>query len=134
MDCKPTTGRVLDYGMRWGIEALFSDMKTKGFGITKTQLKEATRIGNAWTTQLGDFSHFVEFQSIQLIRKIKGPKKISRKLAESELSRHSIERLMLILALATYWAVSTGMAPTEHKTQPSKKKQKEASSPSSNKG
>jgi hypothetical protein len=87
MDCKPTTGKVLDYGMRWGIEALFSDMKTRGFGITKTQLKEATRI----------------------------------------------ERLMLILALATYWAVSTGMAPAEHKSQPSKKKRKEAFSHSSNK-
>lgn len=88
MDCKPTIGKVLDYGMRWGIEALFSDMKTRGFGITKTQLKEAARI----------------------------------------------ERLMLILALATYWAVSTGMAPAEHKAQPSKKKQKEAFSRSSNKG
>lgn len=31
MDEKPSKGRVLDYGMRWGIEALFSDMKTNGF-------------------------------------------------------------------------------------------------------
>jgi Transposase DDE domain len=88
MDCKPTIGKVLDYGMRWGIEALFSDMKTRGFGITKTQLKEAKRI----------------------------------------------ERLMLVLALATYWAVSTGMIPAEHKAQPSKKKQKEALSHTSSKG
>lgn len=88
MDCKPSLGKVLDYGMRWGIEALFSDMKTRGFGISKTQLKESARI----------------------------------------------ERLMLILALATYWAVSTGMVPTEHQAQPSKKKRREASSHSSNKG
>lgn len=65
MDEKPSQGRVLDYGMRWGIEALFSDMKTRGFGITKTQLKDCKRI----------------------------------------------ERLMLILSVSCYWAVSTGMQP-----------------------
>ncbi|NGX31829.1 MAG: hypothetical protein K940chlam8_01212 [Chlamydiae bacterium] len=31
MECKPTKGRILDYGMLWGIEALFSDLKTRGF-------------------------------------------------------------------------------------------------------
>jgi len=65
MDEKPSKGKVLDYGMRWGIEALFSDMKTRGFGITKTQLKDPRRI----------------------------------------------ERLMLVLSVACYWAVSTGMHP-----------------------
>lgn len=78
MDEKPSKGRVLDYGMRWGIEALFSDMKTRGFGITKTQLKDSARI----------------------------------------------ERLMLILSVASYWAVSTGMRPK--KPPRSKKKRKEA--------
>jgi hypothetical protein len=85
MDEKPSKGRVLDYGMRWGIEALFSDMKTRGFGITKTKLKSSDRI----------------------------------------------ERLMLILSVASYWAVSTGMRP---KPPRSKKKKKEALSPISNKG
>ena len=78
MDCIPTRGRVLDYGMRWGIEPLFSDMKTRGFRITQTQLRHADRI----------------------------------------------ERLMLILALACFWAVSTGMQPKPHKQQPSKKKKR----------
>ena len=63
MDCKPNKGRTLDYGMRWGIEALFSDMKSRGFGVTETRLKDPDRI----------------------------------------------ERLLLVLAIATYWAVSTGM-------------------------
>jgi hypothetical protein len=58
---------VLDYGMRWGIEPPFSDMKSRGFGITNTQLRHADRL----------------------------------------------ERLMLILAIATDWAVSTGMTPPE---------------------
>lgn len=67
MDTKPTTGRTLDYGLRWGIESLFSDLKTRGFSITKTQLKHPDRI----------------------------------------------ERLLLVLTVALYWAVSTGMTPRE---------------------
>jgi Transposase DDE domain len=63
----PTKGRVLDYGMRWGIESMFSDFKSRGFGITKTQLKHADRI----------------------------------------------ERLILILTIALFWAASTGMSPPE---------------------
>lgn len=80
MDCKPSTGRILDYGMRWGIEAMFSDFKTRGFGITKTQLKDPKRI----------------------------------------------ERLILVLAVAYYWAASTGMHPEPKRGQPSKKKQQGA--------
>ena len=64
-----------DYGLRWGIEALFSDLKTRGFSVTKTQLKHADRI----------------------------------------------ERLLLVLTIALYWAVSTGMQPRPH-TKISKKK------------
>jgi hypothetical protein len=56
---------ILDYGMRWGIECLFSDFKSRGFSITKTHLKHAARI----------------------------------------------ERLILILTISLYWAVSTGMKP-----------------------
>jgi len=80
MDCKPNKGRILDYGMRWGIEALFSDMKTRGFGITKTRLNDPKRI----------------------------------------------ERLILILTVACFWAISTGMQPREAKRYISKKKKKEA--------
>lgn len=65
MSDTPSKGRVLDYGMRWGIEPMFSDFKSRGFGITKTQLKHADRI----------------------------------------------ERLILVLAIALFWAASTGMQP-----------------------
>lgn len=78
MDVKPSRGRILDYGMRWGIEALFSDLKTRGFGVTKTQLRHADRI----------------------------------------------ERLLLVLTIALYWAVSTGMRPRETRIT-SKKKRKD---------
>jgi hypothetical protein len=67
MDCKPSCYNTLDYGMRWGIEPMFSDFKSKGFSITKTHLKHPDRI----------------------------------------------ERLILVLSIALYWAVSTGMEPEE---------------------
>ena len=76
MDAPPSKGRVLDYGMRWGIEPMFSDFKSRGFGITSTKLQHAERI----------------------------------------------ERLILILSLALYWAVSTGMQPTPKRKTTQKKK------------
>lgn len=75
MDGKPSAYRTLDYGMRWGIEALFSDLKTRGFLITKTQLQHADRI----------------------------------------------ERLLLVLTIAFYWAVSTGMEPPTQQPKSKKK-------------
>lgn len=75
MNCQPNEYKTLDYGMRWGIECMFSDFKTRGFGITKTQLKHPDRI----------------------------------------------ERLILILTVALYWAVSTGLKP-ENKQPKSQKK------------
>ena len=60
--------RVRDYGMRWGIEALFSDFKSRGFGITQTHLSHAERI----------------------------------------------ERLILVLTVALFFAVSTAMQPDEN--------------------
>ena len=76
MEYNPSKHRTLDYGMRWGIECMFSDFKSRGFSITKTHLKQTDRI----------------------------------------------ERLILILSLALYWAVSTGMQPRTEKTKATKKK------------
>lgn len=76
MDCAPSRYKVLDYSMRWGIECMFSDFKSRGFEITKTQLKHADRI----------------------------------------------ERLILVLTIALYWAVSTGMQPETNTKIETKKK------------
>jgi hypothetical protein len=76
MNEKPSKGRVLDYGMRWGIEPMFSDFKSRGFAITKTQLQHPDRI----------------------------------------------ERLILVLTIAIFWAVSTGMAPPDKPETHTKKK------------
>jgi hypothetical protein len=75
MNERPNPAKILDYGLRWGIEALFSDIKSRGFGVTKTQLKDAQRI----------------------------------------------ERLLLVLAIATYWAVSTGMTNRFRETKDTQK-------------
>lgn len=84
MDCVPTENKVLDYGMRWSIEPMFSDFKSRGFDITTTQLRHAERI----------------------------------------------ERLILVLSIAYYWAVSTGMQPDLERAKRSKKKRRAACSPS----
>ena len=67
MNAAPSEYRVLDYGMRWSIEAMFSDFKTRGFGITRSRIKKPDRL----------------------------------------------ERLIPVLAIAMYRAVSTG-AKEEH--------------------
>jgi hypothetical protein len=62
MDVKPTRARVLDYGMRWGIESLFSDLKSRGFDVCSSHLRHADRlsrvllvvsIGLYWCVSLG---------------------------------------------------------------------------------
>ena len=62
MDCPPTTAAVRDYGLRWGIEPMFSDFKTRGFGLEDTQLRHAIRVDHLvlimtlamyWCTETG---------------------------------------------------------------------------------
>ena len=60
-EASPQTAR--EYGKRWGIEAMFSDFKSRGFGLTQSQLRS--------------------------------PGKLSC--------------LILVMAIALYWAVSTGL-------------------------
>jgi hypothetical protein len=52
----------LDYGLRWGIETLFSDYKSRGFGLESTHLQRPDRlsrlilvlsIGLYWATANG---------------------------------------------------------------------------------
>src|SRR3954471_8269172 len=66
----PTAHRAFDYGLRWGIEAMFSDFKTRGFGLEDSRIRLAGRL----------------------------------------------DRLILIMALALFWAVSTCMWDAVHRT------------------
>jgi hypothetical protein len=40
----PTPHRAFDYGLRWGIEAMFSDFKSRGFGLAESQLQRTDRL------------------------------------------------------------------------------------------
>ena len=44
MDQVPNKARVLDYGLRWGIEAMFSDCKTRGFNLEETHILRSDRL------------------------------------------------------------------------------------------
>ena len=76
MSEKPGYLRTLEYSARWGIEPMFSDFKSRGFGIEDTQLRYADRL----------------------------------------------DRLILVMALALYVAVSTGQWDAVHWPTPSEKK------------
>ena len=66
----------MDCGMRFGIEGLFSDLKSRGFSLEDNQLKHSSRL----------------------------------------------ERLLLVMALALYWAVSTDLWDEVYKPFPYGKK------------
>ena len=72
----PTVHRAFDYGLRWGIEAMFSDFKSRGFGLEASQIRDPDRLA----------------------------------------------RLVLVMALALHWAVSTGMWEAAHQPLPAEKK------------
>ena len=62
MDAQPSRYTTLDYGMRWGIENMFSDFKSRGFGLMQSHIQIPDRL----------------------------------------------ERLILVMSIALYWAVSCG--------------------------
>jgi hypothetical protein len=41
---KPDAYKAFDYGMRWGIESMFSDFKTRGFGLEDSQMRYPERL------------------------------------------------------------------------------------------
>ena len=76
MSGTPSTAKTFDYGLRWGIEAMFSDFKSRGFGLEDSQLQRTDRM----------------------------------------------DRLILVMTLALYWAVSTGMWAAANAALPAEKK------------
>jgi len=71
--------KTLEYSARWGIEPMFADFKSRGFGIEDSQLRYADRR----------------------------------------------DRLILVMTLALYMAVSTGQWDAVHHPTPSEKKSRE---------
>jgi len=85
MSAKPGYLTTLGYAARWGIEPMFSDFKSRGFGLEQTHLRYPDRPA----------------------------------------------RLILVMALALYWAVSTGMWDHANNPAPAEKNTRTASRPSS---
>jgi hypothetical protein len=44
MDCKPTEYATRDYGLRWGIESMFSDFKSRGFRLSDSKIQISDRM------------------------------------------------------------------------------------------
>jgi len=76
MSDQPKYLSTLDYSRRWGIEPMFSDFKSRGFGVEDTQIRYPDRL----------------------------------------------DRLILVMALALYWAVSTGHWDAAYHPTPGEKK------------
>lgn len=72
----PNVHKAFDYGLRWGVEAMFSDFKTRGFGLEDSRIRHPDRLA----------------------------------------------RLLLVMALALHWAVSTGMWEAVHQPAAAEKK------------
>ncbi len=85
MAAKPGYLTTLGYAARWGIEPMFSDFKSRGFGLEQTHLRYPDRLA----------------------------------------------RLILVMALALYWAVSTGMWDQANNPAPAEKNTRTANRPSS---
>lgn len=51
MSDKPNYLNTLDYSKRWGIEPMFSDFKSRGFGLAQTQIQypgRLARLSSSW--------------------------------------------------------------------------------------
>ena len=83
MSEKPGYVTTLDYAGRWGIKPMFSDFKSRGFGVENTQIQSSDRLA----------------------------------------------RLLLVMALALYSAVSTGLWDKANHPTPAEKKFWAASPP-----
>ena len=76
MSAKPGYLTTLGYAARWATEPMFSDFKSRGFGLQQTHLRYPDRLA----------------------------------------------RLILVMALALYWAVSTGIVGPRQQPSPCRKK------------
>ena len=85
MSVKPGYLTTLGYADRWGIEPMFSDFKSRGFGLEQTHLRYPGRLA----------------------------------------------RLILVMSLALYWAVSTGLWDQLNNPTPVEKKDRNVSPQSS---
>ena len=108
MSAKPGYLSTLDYARRWGIEPMFSDFKSRGFGLDNTQIRYPDRLARlvlvmalalycAVSTGLWDRASHPLPAEAKLPRK--QPKKVARSLA-SHFTR-GLRRIANLLQSAT---------------------------------
>ena len=93
MSEKPGYLTTLDYSGRWGIEPMFSDFKSRGFGVENMRVQYPDRLPFA---------------------RHSNPLRVPEPLA-------SFARLLLVMALALYSAVSPGQWDEAHRPIPAEK-------------
>ena len=113
----PTAHRAFDYGLRWGIEAMFSDFKTRGFGLEDSHIqrperldrlilvmaghpsRSADRDGTRTGAVLGRLDRDVGYGSPRHARRKKAPTRQPRNLRRSltSLFKRGIRRLQACL-------------------------------------
>jgi hypothetical protein len=117
MSAKPGYLTTLDYAKRWGIEPMFSDFKSRGFGLDDTQIRYPDRLARpvlvmalalycAVSTGLWDRANHPLPAEVRPARK--RPKKVARSLASSFTRglRRIASLLQAALPMPTLWAAS----------------------------
>ena len=117
MSAKPGYLTTLDYARRWGIEPMFSDFKSRGFGLDDTQIRYPDRLARlvlvmalalycAVSTGLWDQANHPLPAEVRPARK--RPKKVARSLTSSFTRglRRIANLLQTALRLPTLWAAS----------------------------
>jgi len=117
MSAKPRYLTTLDYARRWGIEPMFSDFKSRGFGLDDTQIRYPDRLARlvlvvalalycAVSTGLWDQANHPLPAEVRPARK--RPKKVARSLTSSFTRglRRIANLLQAALRLPTLWAAS----------------------------
>jgi hypothetical protein len=114
MSEKPSYLRTLEYADRWGIEPMFSDFKSRGFGIEDTQLRYADRLDKLILV-LGPLRGGVHWpvgrRSSPNPKRKKSPADQPRKVARSRTSwftrgiRRIVKLMQSCLPLPQLWSV-----------------------------
>ncbi|MBV8702466.1 MAG: transposase, partial [Acetobacteraceae bacterium] len=117
MSAKPGYPTTLDYAKRWGIEPMFSDFKSRGFGLDDTQIRYPDRLARlvlvmalalycAVSTGLWDRANHPLPAEARPARK--RPKKVARSLASSFTRglRRIASLLQAALPMPALWAAS----------------------------
>jgi Transposase DDE domain len=117
MSAKPAYLTTLDYARRWGIEPMFSDFKSRGFGLDDTQIRYPDRLARlvlvmalalycAVSTGLWDQANHPLPAEVRPARK--RPKKVARSLTSSFTRglRRIASLLQAALPMPALWAAS----------------------------